>query len=120
LVRESEEGTGQPAIDPRTGVRRRSSRTSWSGLGRYELHLDRKLERMLTMLLRLIPLPDHFECATGSSPLSKYRLPGSDSIQTDLGSVSRTCGWARSRGDLFGKKWLGDPTLALDFTLFID
>ena len=37
---------------------------------------------------RIIPLPDHFECATGSSPLSKYRLPGSDSIQTDLGSVS--------------------------------
>jgi hypothetical protein len=36
----------------------------------------------------LIPLPDHFECATASLPLSNYRLPGSDSIQTDLGSVS--------------------------------
>jgi hypothetical protein len=35
----------------------------------------------------LIPLPDHFECATASSPLSKHRSPGSDSIQTDLGSV---------------------------------
>jgi hypothetical protein len=36
----------------------------------------------------IIPLPDHFECATASSPLSKHRSPGSDSIQTDLGSVS--------------------------------
>jgi hypothetical protein len=36
----------------------------------------------------LIPLPDHFECATASSPLSKHRSPGSDSIQIDLGSVS--------------------------------
>jgi hypothetical protein len=36
----------------------------------------------------LIPLPDHFECATASSPLPKHRPPGSDSIQTDLGSVS--------------------------------
>jgi hypothetical protein len=35
----------------------------------------------------LIPLPDHFECATASSPLSKHRSPGSDSIQIDLGSV---------------------------------
>src|ERR1700688_40969 len=35
----------------------------------------------------LRPLPDHFECATASSPLSKHRSPGSDSIQTDLGSV---------------------------------
>jgi hypothetical protein len=35
----------------------------------------------------LIPLPDHFECATASSPLPNHRSPGSDSIQTDLGSV---------------------------------
>src|SRR6202140_4749689 len=35
----------------------------------------------------LSPLPDYFEWATGSSPLSKHRSPGSDSIQTDLGSV---------------------------------
>src|ERR1700690_2619462 len=35
-----------------------------------------------------IPLPDHFEWATASSPLSRHRSPGSDSIQTDLGSVS--------------------------------
>ena len=26
---------------------------SWKGLGRYETHLDRKLERLLTMLIRL-------------------------------------------------------------------
>ncbi len=39
-------------------------------------------------IIGLIPLPDHFECATASSPLSKHRSPGSDSIQTDLGSVS--------------------------------
>jgi hypothetical protein len=39
-------------------------------------------------LFDVIPLPDHFECATASSPLSKHRSPGSDSIQTDLGSVS--------------------------------
>jgi hypothetical protein len=38
-------------------------------------------------IIGLIPLPDHFECATASSPLSKHRSPGSDSIQTDLGSV---------------------------------
>jgi len=36
---------------------------------------------------RLIPLPDHFEWATASSPLARHRSPGSDSIQTDLGSV---------------------------------
>ena len=35
----------------------------------------------------LIPLPDHFECAATSSLLSKYHSPGTDSIQTDLGSV---------------------------------
>jgi hypothetical protein len=38
-------------------------------------------------LVGQIALPDHFECATASSPLSKHRSPGSDSIQTDLGSV---------------------------------
>lgn len=32
---------------------KRSIPTSWSGLGRYEVHLDREFERMLTMLLRL-------------------------------------------------------------------
>ena len=35
----------------------------------------------------LIPFPDRFEWATASSPLSKHRSPGSDSIQTDLRSV---------------------------------
>ena len=35
----------------------------------------------------VIPLPDHFEWATASSPLSRHRSPGSDSIQADLGSV---------------------------------
>jgi hypothetical protein len=35
----------------------------------------------------LIPLPDHFECATASSPLSKHRSPGSDSIQTDRATL---------------------------------
>jgi hypothetical protein len=35
----------------------------------------------------LIPLPDHFEYAATPSPLSNYRSPGLDSIQTDLGSV---------------------------------
>jgi hypothetical protein len=29
------------------------TQTSWSGFGRHEVHLDRTLERMLTMLLRL-------------------------------------------------------------------
>jgi hypothetical protein len=37
---------------------------------------------------RLIPLPDHFEWATASSPLSRHRSRGPDSIQSDLGSVS--------------------------------
>jgi tripartite-type tricarboxylate transporter receptor subunit TctC len=35
----------------------------------------------------MIPLPDHFEWATASSPLSRHRSRGPDSIQTDLGSV---------------------------------
>jgi hypothetical protein len=35
----------------------------------------------------LIPLPDHLEYAPTLSPLSNYRSPGLDSIQTDLGSV---------------------------------
>jgi hypothetical protein len=37
----------------------------------------------------LIPLPDHFEYAATPSPLSNYRSPGLDSIQTDLGSAWR-------------------------------
>ena len=40
---QSAPGSGQPAVDPDKLVR----------LGRYEVHRDRKLERMLTMLLRL-------------------------------------------------------------------
>ena len=43
--------------------------------------------RRRKVALGLIPLPDHFECATALSPLPKHRSPGSDSIQTDLGSV---------------------------------
>jgi hypothetical protein len=40
----------------------------------------------------LIPLPDHFEYAATPSPLSNYRSPGLESIQTDLGSVLATVG----------------------------
>jgi hypothetical protein len=35
----------------------------------------------------LIPIPDHLEYAATPSPLSNYRSPELDSIQTDLGSV---------------------------------
>jgi hypothetical protein len=50
VVRDPEEGTGEPAPYPRAGIRRgagcRQARKSRS----YEVHLDRKLERMLAML----------------------------------------------------------------------
>ena len=51
MVRESKDGTNKPAADPQPGVH--SNPDKLERLGRYEVHLDRKLERMLTMLLRL-------------------------------------------------------------------
>jgi hypothetical protein len=56
VVREPEEGIGQPAVDPL--IREQAfgealDPDKLERLGRYEVHLDRKLERMLTMLLRL-------------------------------------------------------------------
>jgi hypothetical protein len=53
VVREQAEGIGQPAVDPRPGIGDALDSNKLERLGRYEVHLDRKLERMLTMLLRL-------------------------------------------------------------------
>ena len=52
MGRDPEEGIGQQALDPRAGVEALDP-DKLERLGRYEVHLDRKLERMLAMLLRL-------------------------------------------------------------------
>src|SRR5271170_8018492 len=60
---------------------------SWTSLLNPLVQTDLTTSSMWTVLLDgdasnpVIPLPDHFECATTSSPLSKHRSPGSDSIQ---------------------------------------
>ena len=51
VVRNPQEGTREPALDPRHSARR-STQTSWNGFGRYEVHFDRKLERMLLLRLK--------------------------------------------------------------------
>jgi hypothetical protein len=62
------------------------ARFSFKNFGRTPAIL--KIPLHLRQSLRpLIPLPDHFEYAATPSPLSNYRSPGLDSIQTDLGSV---------------------------------
>ena len=66
-----EEGTGQPPADPRAGVRRGADPDKLERLGRYEVHLDRKLERMLAMLLRL---KDLRRGTVGTYPFGKVRL----------------------------------------------
>jgi hypothetical protein len=58
VVRDPQEGTCEPAPDPRAGIRRALDADKLERLGRYEVHLDRKLERMLAMLLRLKDLPE--------------------------------------------------------------
>ena len=44
---------GAPAADPGAGVRESLDEDKLEVPARYEVHLDRKLERMLTMLVRL-------------------------------------------------------------------
>jgi ubiquinone/menaquinone biosynthesis C-methylase UbiE len=59
-----------------------------AGTGAFLSHAATSLPPQACLVgVDVIPLPDHFECATASSPLSKHRSPGSDSIQIDLGSV---------------------------------
>jgi hypothetical protein len=47
------DGAGEPAAHLRPGVWRGARSDRLERFGRYEVHLDRKLERMLTMLIRL-------------------------------------------------------------------
>ncbi len=53
MVRDAVEGTGEPARDPHQAFGEALDADKLERLGRYEVHLDRKLERMLAMLLRL-------------------------------------------------------------------
>ena len=53
MVRGAQEGTGQPAAHPEQAFGELLDPDMLERLGRYEVHLDRKLERTLTMLLLL-------------------------------------------------------------------
>ena len=52
-LRDPPQGAGEPAAGPRAGVREALDANKLERLGRYEVHLDRKLERMLAMLFKL-------------------------------------------------------------------
>ena len=53
MVRDAEKGTGEPAPIREQAFGEALDADKLERLGRYEVHLDRKLERMLAMLLRL-------------------------------------------------------------------
>jgi hypothetical protein len=73
-------------------------------LGRYEVHLDRKLGRMLTMLLRLKDLrrgAGHRQTKEAATDMFSLQPPRH--IPTLPLNAGVIC---------LDKKWMGDPTLA--------